>query len=299
MKALIKFAVLLSVVLHCQILRAQVVEDDSGDESAIRAASKAYVEAFRAKDAQALANFWSPDAVYTNRISGEEVVGRMAIAEQFAGLFKSAEKLNLNVDVLSIDFVSPNVAVEEGTAAYAIADEAPEKINYSAVYVRHDGKWLLDRVTDKPIPTIPSSYEHLKSLEWMIGSWIDDDDTAQVVTDCKWTKNRNFISRSFAVSFGDEISISGMQFIGWDPAAKQIRSWTFDSDGGFSQGTWTHSENRWIVKKVGTLHDGGKAVATNIIDEIDENSFGFRSIHRTVDGQLQPNIPKVRVVRVR
>ena len=28
------------------------------------------------------------------------------------------------------------------------------------------------------------------------------------------------------------------QRIGWDPAAKQIRSWEFDSEGGFGEGTW-------------------------------------------------------------
>ena len=42
-----------------------------------------------------------------------------------------------------------------------------------------------------------------------------------------------FITRSFTVAAEGHINISGMQIIGWDPVAKAIRSWTFDSDGGF------------------------------------------------------------------
>ncbi len=305
MKVFIRFAVLLTVVLHHQILQAQVDKTDADDIAAIRAAGEAYAEAFQAKDAQAVAALWSPDAVYLNRLTGEQVVGRSSIAEEFEKLFDSAEKLRLSLEVISIDFVSPNVALEEGIATYSSADavsteeSTTEVISYSAVYVRHDGKWLLDRVTDKPIPPTRSNYEHLKPLEWMIGSWVDDDETAQVVTDCKWTKNRNFISRSFAVSYGDQISLSGMQFMGWDPAVKQIRSWTFDSDGGFSEGTWTRDQNKWIVNKQGIVHTGERALATNVIKEIDENSFSFQSIHRTVDGQLLPNITEFRVIRIR
>ena len=86
-----------------------------------------------------------------------------------------------------------------------------------------------------------------------------------IQTDCEWTKNQNFLTRSFAVVVGDEVDLSGMQIIGWDPAAKQIRSWVFDSDGGFAEGTWTTRTNRWVIKQAGMLPDGGKTSAVNII----------------------------------
>ncbi len=38
------------------------------------------------------------------------------------------------------------------------------------------------------------------------------------------------------------------QRLGWDPVQQKIRSWTFDADGGFSEGYWTPTENGWIVK---------------------------------------------------
>ena len=69
----------------------------------------------------------------------------------------------------------------------------------------------------------------------MIGSWIDQDDDATIQADCEWTKNQAYINRSFAVVIGDEVDMAGMQIIGWDPVAKQVRSWIFDSDGGYSK----------------------------------------------------------------
>jgi hypothetical protein len=167
------------------------------------------------------------------------------------------------------------------------------------VNIKRDGTWYVDRVTEEepPLPP-PTHYEQLKELEWMIGSWIDDNDPGvSIQTDCEWTKNQNFITRSFAVVVGAEIDMSGMQIIGWDPAENVIRSWVFDSDGGFGSGTWTKKENRWVIQTTGTLPDGGKSTATNIMTRIDDNSFTWQSINRGVDGELLPNVAEVVIVR--
>ena len=85
------------------------------------------------------------------------------------------------------------------------------------------------------------------------------------------------MTRSFAIAIGDRINKSGMQIIGWDPTAKKIHSWVFDSDGGFSEGDWTHKDKRWIIKQHGTLPDGGKTTAINILKEIDNDSYTWES----------------------
>ena len=106
-----------------------------GDESLIRQAVAAYVEAFNKHDATALAGFWSPDAVYLNRVTDEEVVGRPAIAEQFTSLFKNVPEIKLAVNTESIQFISPNVAVEHGTSKLMFPKSEPEEVDYAAVYV--------------------------------------------------------------------------------------------------------------------------------------------------------------------
>ena len=149
------------------------------------------------------------------------------------------------------------------------------------------------------LPPVPSHYEQLKELEWMIGTWIDQDDQARVETTCQWTRNQNFISRSFTVFVEDKIDMAGMQIIGWDPVAKQIRSWVFDSDGGFADGRWTRKGNHWYVATSGTLPDGRKAASTNIITYVDNNKFKWQSVNRSLDGRPLPNIDEVVIVRAK
>lgn len=46
------------------------------DEATIRKAVESYVAAFNKGDAKALAAMWSPEAVYTNPVSGEQASWR-------------------------------------------------------------------------------------------------------------------------------------------------------------------------------------------------------------------------------
>jgi hypothetical protein len=156
---------------------------------------------------------------------------------------------------------------------------------------------LLDRVTEGTEAEAPSHYEQLKVLGWMVGTWVDEDETARIETECNWTKNRNFLTRSFSIAVGDQIEMAGMQIVGWDPSAKTIRSWTFDSDGGFAEATWTYKKDRWFIRNQGVLADGRKASAVNVIKPVDANSFTWQTVERTAGGELLPNIDEVQIVR--
>ena len=59
--------------------------------------------------------------------------------------------------------------------------------------------------------------------------------------------------------------MSGMQVIAWDPAQETIRSWTYDSDGGFGEETWSQSGNRYTIRAKYTLPDGGTASALHVL----------------------------------
>jgi uncharacterized protein (TIGR02246 family) len=277
-------------------LYAQPPSSLPANEADIRKMVASYVEAFNRGDTKSLAEHWSPDAVYLNRLTGEEVVGRAAIAEQFAALFKQQPERKLEVNVDSIQFVSPNVAVEHGTTRLLVPKAEPEEVDYAAVYVKRDGKWLLDRVTDKANESLASHYEHLKDLEWMVGQWTSAVDNAEVELDCNWTKNQNFLTRAFKISI-DGSATSGMQVIGWDPGTKAIRSWTFDSNGAFAQATWEQKGGRWILRNRGTLPDGRAATMTNVMKPIDANAFTWQTIDRTAGDELLPNIDEIKIVR--
>src|SRR5690606_20371771 len=127
-------------------------------EAAIRKAVEGYVAAFNQNDAKALAAFWSPEAVYTNPVSGEQAVGHDEIEQQFSTIFAEAKGIKIEAATESVSFVSPNVAIEQGTAKVTRPEQTPEQSEYSAVYVKRDGQWLLDRITEEDTVETTSHY---------------------------------------------------------------------------------------------------------------------------------------------
>ena len=272
-------------------------EGQAADEAAIRDAVAGYVAAFNKGDAKALAALWSPEAVYTHPDTGAQAVGREQIEKLFALTFAAAKGAKLEATTQSVKFVSPNVAIEQGTAKVLQAKGEAEESEYSAVYVKRDGKWLLDRVTEEEPLVAHSNYEHLKELEWMVGSWLDQDEQSSIETNVHWAKNQNFLIRSFTVAIRDRVAMSGMQIIGWDPAAKKIRSWVFDSDGGFGEGSWSKKGAAWHVQITGMRADGKKASSVNIIKKVNGDQFTWQIVNGQVGDDLVPNTEEVLVVR--
>ncbi len=271
--------------------------DQAEDEAAIRQSTKTYVEAFNKQDAKTVASLWSTVAVYSNPETGEEVVGREAIEQQLKGIFQNSKETKLEVTVESVRFVSPSVAVEEGTARVLRPGAEPDVTVYSAVHIKSEGRWLLDRMTEESEPVFRSNYQHLKELEWMIGTWVDQDEQSTIVTTSKWTKNQNFISRTFAVSVEGESDLAGVQLIGWDPVSQRIRSWVFDSDGGFGTATWKKKDNSWVINATATLPDGRKATAIRTITLVDDNTITWQVSGRELDGEILPNIEPIKLTR--
>jgi len=272
--------------------------DAAADKTAIEKAIASYVKTFNARDAKVLAEHWSPEGVYTSRLSGEQVVGREALEKEFTALFDEVKGAKLEVSTESIEFVSPNVALEQGTASVIKPGAEPANSSYSVVYVKRGGKWLIDRISEEEEPPpAPSHHEQLKGLDWLVGTWVDEEGGEVITTECKWSRNRNFLVRSFTASIGDYVDITGMQLVGWDPAQKQIRSWVFDSDGGFAEGTWFSRDDNWLVKTTATLSDGTIATSTSILRPLDGGRFGWQKVDRVVGGELLPNIDEVVIVR--
>ena len=157
------------VVLLCFATTSKLRADQAADEATIRNNVAAYVAAYNNHDAKTLATFWSPDAVYVNPETGDEAVGHEAIADQFAAILANLGDAKLAVDVKSIVFLSPTVAVERGTARVVNKSEKePKKTDYTAIHVKRNGKWLLDRVSEEESPVI------LLELRTSEGSGMDD-----------------------------------------------------------------------------------------------------------------------------
>lgn len=143
----------------------------------------------------------------------------------------------------------------------------------------------------------PNQYQYLKELEWLIGKWTDKDDNVDMESEYKWDKDKNFIIEEFSVKTGEKFDLSGRQIIGWDPIQKNIRSWIFDSDGGFGESKWVKKNDSWVAEMSYTLADGRRASAVQIFTPKGNDQYQFESTDREVDGELLPDITPVTVIR--
>ena len=266
------------------------------DETQVRSAIASYKAAFDKGDAKAVAHHWTQAGEFTPP-QGETVKGHAALEKNFAEYFKDSPGAKIEIDSLSIRSISPGVMIEDGVATVVLPEQEPSVTEYSAVHVKTPEGWKMDNVTEAEVIKSQSHYEYLKPLEWMIGTWVDSSEGASVETVCKWTKNKNFMTRSFKVHIQDRVELEGTQVIGWDPDKQTIRSWLFDSEGGFGVGIWSQKENRWTIRTLQILANGEKASGINIMTKVDDNTFTFRSLGREIDGELLPGIDEITVVR--
>lgn len=140
----------------------------------------------------------------------------------------------------------------------------------------------------------------LEALAWMVGDWVDEGEGFRTEWSVSWSPNRAFLVRAFRTITDnpDEEPLRGTEVIGWDPADQTIRSWTFDSDGGFGEAVWTQNGDRWSARAKFTLPTGERASAVHLLTRIDENSYTWRSVSREVAGSPLPDVEEALVVRV-
>jgi uncharacterized protein (TIGR02246 family) len=277
--------------------QAEDKKPESGsEENAIRATVESYVNAYNRGDAKAVAAHWSESGEWISP-SGQRFQGRQAIEKEMESLFAENKGVRIEVINPSVRLVSPDVAMEEGTVRVIRPAEPPSDSTYLAIHVKKDGQWKLDSVRETDVPDVPAASPQLQDLAWLVGEWGAQSPDAAIAANVTWTKNKTFLSYAFKASAPEMDDLEGTQVIGWDPAAGTIRSWMFDSDGGFGEGTWSKKDNCWIVKFSQVLPDGRKASATNIYTLVDANTFTWKSIGRKVGEDFLPNVEEVKIVR--
>jgi uncharacterized protein (TIGR02246 family) len=269
----------------------------AADEAAIRASAEAYAKAYNAADANTLAALWTADAEYVDDL-GQEFHGRDAIVRELSSTWSDQPGTKLELTVSSIRQLAPDVALETGTSRAKPAEGNPTPgVKYTAVHVKRDGKWLVSNVTEsRHVPATNEPY--LQDLAWLEGEWKAEAGGKTTTFQCDWMPNKSFLRRSFTVKEKDQTISSGTQIIGWDPQLVTIVSWTFNSDGGVGRELWSQAGQRWTIEASSTLRDGSTSLATNILMKLDDNTFSWQSVERSLNGDLLPDTAIVRVKRV-
>ena len=162
--------------------------------------------------------------------------------------------------------------------------------DYTVMYVKQDGRWLHSSVREE-FPTNLAHHERLKELEWMLGEWLDESSESIIRATCRWSDDKNFLLRDFEIQVQGKPMMKVTQRIGWDPVTKQIKSWFFDSDGGYGQAYWTRNGNSGGSSRRGTggrTHRHGHEYS----DPNGPQLARWHSTERTVGGEVAPDQPE-------
>lgn len=289
--------IFLHLLLATSIVGCSERKDEEADKKAIQRVVSSYQEAFNQKDAAKLAAEWASDATYINPVTGETAEGKEAIEKLFREKFADNKKRNLTVKIKKIEFPNIDEAIEHGVMNIAIEDQPEETFAYKAEYVKEDGQWKIQEINEIELQKPSSNAEKLKDLAWLVGKWEDTDDNVEILFDNQWDKYKNFLTQHFQMKIHENEDFEGKQIIAWDSVKNVIRSWVFDSDGEFGEGTWEKVDKSWQATMHYTLSDGRKASSKNIFTPIDDNNYTFSSIDRVVDGENLPDMNPVTVRR--
>lgn len=264
--------------------------EDKASEQTIRSQTAALIGEYNAKNASAFGDWFLPEAEYETE-DGNVLKGRPAIQEFFNDLFEKDPEMQARVETATVRLISRNIAIEEGTIQVS---HSPDEVEYESPYVSIwsyvDGRWRLASVREMSAPEgTQTPHEHLQALEWLVGEWVDNSSGSVVKTTCRWTDNGNFLLQEFTRNIQGTSVMSGTHRIGWDPLKKKVRSWYFDSDGGYGEGSWEWDGTRWVIPATTVSPDGETGTAMNILVPVDGDSYRWEMTHRVSDGEALPD----------
>ncbi|MCC9607962.1 SgcJ/EcaC family oxidoreductase [Blastopirellula sp. JC732] len=270
--------------------------DQNEDLSAIREQSKAFVTAFNAGDAAAVAAMWTEHGQYVDD-SGRSYIGRKAIEAAYADHFKQHPGMKIDLKIDSLHLLSDEAALEEGrTLVTPVSDGDPGFNAYSAIHVKIDGKWQMASVRDRWV-AMPSAHRNIADLEWLIGKWSAEEFGVQIDSECRWIANKSFVERSYTTTSPGGAKASGVQLIGWNPIQGRIQSWNFSPDGGHAVGLWTPIKNGFVAEMRGVTGGGLPTESVNTLTKLDDNAYVWQSTGRSIGGTPLPDTGEVVIKR--
>lgn len=260
--------------------------------------AQAFLDAYMKRDAAAIGELFTKDAEFLDEF-GELTVGRDDITQMFADVFDSSTEAAIEeIQIQRVRKISGNVALEEGVViARDTADGPRHRSRYVALHTKQtDGKWLINTLKDFPREG-GHRQEQLAQLSWLLGEWVNEDDESVVHTECRWSDDGNYLLRRFTVQTRDGREMSGVQRVGWDPALKKLRSWTFDSEGGFLTGVWTQDGSKWLLTSNGVNASGESVTGTAEYNVIDAEMITWHFRELIVGDEVRTTREPVTMVR--
>lgn len=266
------------------------------DRLAIDQLTRDMIQAFDKRDAAAIAAHWTEGGEFI-RNDGEPIRGRADIQKGYAEFFKTLKgKPRLEIQSEALRFPSADMAVSEVTLR--LKNDAGEIVasgRQAILAAREGGQWKVAMVRewDRDIGLDVG----LKELEWLIGTWRAVAKDREVTIAYEWDENKAFIRGRFTVKEGGKIIESGTERIAKDNSKGVIRSWVFQSDGGFAGGVWTREGKKWSVDVHGVRADGRESIGTTIYVQVDPSTVTWQAVNQAIDGVAVADTAPIKVTK--
>ena len=257
--------------------------------------SAAYAAAFQKGDAAAVAALYTEDARFTSE-DGNGLNGRAAIQDSSANVLKKPARPKLQITSEAAREVAPGVILDKGISSTTTASGETSSVRYAATIVRSGDKWLIADLQEFPAPAADPAAAALASLDWLIGEWKVNKDGVNASGKAEWTLDGNFITRTFTIQ-REGMPFVTVEVIGYDRENDRIRSWMFDNEGGFGEGTWRQEDNKWIVLTKATMPGGGEYTGEAIFTVLPGGKTTWEMQNRVKDGEAMPNLDRVELVK--
>ena len=279
-----------------QVVEVDVVEVDVVETAlappelveAVRKQEALTVEAFNKGDAEALAKLFMEKGELVDE-NGNVFSGREQIAGLFKAFFERFPKANLQMEVTGVRTVGDSLAIEEGVRLVTVPDtDSAAQVRYVAVRDKVGDEWPIATYSEFADDPPPSPAEMLSAVSFLVGDWVDESPEGKTTISYRFEDDGNFIVGDYTLAVDGIPESRSHQRIGWDPLEGVLRSWTFDSDGGYSTGEWVPTESGWVIKSEATMPDGTTGSATVTLVPKDPDHFVVRSSDRIVGGVDEP-----------
>lgn len=286
-------------VVEVDVVEIDVIETAQAPPELVESVRKAEaltVEAFNKGDAEGLSKLFMEKGELVDE-NGNVFAGREQIAALFKGFFEKFPKANLQMQVTGVRTVGDSLAIEEGVRLVTVPDtDTAAQVRYVAVRDKVGDQWPIATYSEFADDPPPTPAEMLSAVSFLVGDWVDESPEGKTTIQYRWEDDGNFIVGDYTLASQGAPESRSHQRIGWDPLEGVLRSWTFDSDGGFSTGEWVPTEAGWVVKTEATMPDGTTGSATVTLVPVDDDHFIVRSSDRIVGGVDEPEF-ELRIAR--
>jgi uncharacterized protein (TIGR02246 family) len=265
----------------------------SKDEEAIRKSAKDFSQAFEKGDAKAIGAMWAEHGEYEDD-AGKVLRGREAIEKAYAEAFKGHSGAKIDVEVQSVRFLTPDVAVEEGILHESGAGrELPTTTRYSAIDVRENGQWKIAQCKE-----VGNGQDHLDDLNWLVGKWKGSAKDGEMSISFAWDEKLPILLAKVTKKAPGKNAVSGTIKIGFDPRRGHLHSWHSEEDGSHSQSQWHRDGSQWVLQATGMTADGTDTTGEYVLGRLDNNNFTWRAVNRMLGDQPVPDTVPVKLTRV-